>query len=146
MSIIAMNEVWEIPHLQANERLLLLAIASHINNEGICWPSAERLRKKCCWGSTATYTRYIKILKSAGLIIKKPRADTLTGRQTDLISMNHSNIHPSELLDRLKAARAKLVRRNAINSHEQIIRPTKGLKPEVFTRTKTNYNTLSKNI
>lgn len=48
MSIAWMSRVWssEEPS-EANERLLLLAIADAANEEGICWPSVRALAQKC---------------------------------------------------------------------------------------------------
>lgn len=146
MSVRIMSEVWSLPHLNTSERLLLLAVADHCNDEGICYPSAERLRLKCGWSSTATYTKYINILKDAGLIIKTPRASTLTGRRTDLIELNLSNIHARELFDKLKASRDKFSNKNAINSHGRTNAPIKSFKPHEFTRLNTNHKGLCQEI
>jgi hypothetical protein len=107
MSVRIMSQVWELPHLATGERLLLLAIADHCNDDGFCYPSAERLRHKCGWASTATYTKHIKILQDAKLIKKTARASTLEGRKTDLIEVIHSNIHTGVLLDLLTVSRKK---------------------------------------
>jgi hypothetical protein len=138
-----MSQVWELPHLTTGERLLLLAIADHCNDDGVCYPSAQRLRIKCGWGSTATYTRHIKILQAAKLIKKTPRASTKEGRKTDLIEVIHSNIHTGVLFDLLRVSRKKHSVNCAINSHVRINAPYKGLSPQVFTRVNTNHKGLS---
>jgi hypothetical protein len=143
MSVRIMSQVWELPHLATGERLLLLAIADHCNDDGVCYPSAQRLRVKCGWGSSATYTRHIKILQGAKLIKKTPRASTKEGRKTDLIEVIHSNIHTGVLFDLLKVSRKKYSSNTAINSHGCNDAPTKGLSPQVFTRVNTNHKGLS---
>src|SRR5690554_1996234 len=48
MSIAWMTRVWSSEEpTEANERLLLLAIADAANEEGICWPSVKALAQKC---------------------------------------------------------------------------------------------------
>lgn len=43
-----MTRVWSSEEpTEANERLLLLAIADAANEEGICWPSVKALARKC---------------------------------------------------------------------------------------------------
>ena len=143
MSVRIMSQVWELPHLTTGERLLLLAIADHCNDDGVCYPSAERLRIKCGWGSSATYSRHIKILQDAKLIKKTPRASTTEGRKTDLIEVIHSSIHTGVLLDLLRVSRKKHSGNCAINSHVRTNAPDKGFSPHVFTRVNTNHKGLS---
>ncbi len=48
MSIAWMSRVWSSEEpTEANERLLLLAIADAANEDGICWPSVKALARKC---------------------------------------------------------------------------------------------------
>jgi hypothetical protein len=132
MSLKIMAEVWKLPFVNVGEKLLLLAIADHCNDEGMCFPSAVRLQKKCGWKSTATYSKHIKILKEAGLIRKTPRASTLEGRKTDVIRMNLSSFHTCKDLDRLRAARRKFGRKNTIFSHVQNEVIKQKVKPPSF--------------
>ena len=141
--IIRPLQVWELPHLTTGERLLLLAIADHCNDDGVCYPSAQRLRIKCGWGSSATYTRHIKILQDAKLIKKTARASTKDGRKTDLIQVIHSNIHTGVLFELLRVSRRKHGRNSAINSQGQSNAPSKAFIPQVFTRVNTNHKGLS---
>ena len=46
MSIAWMNYVWEHSDQKGTSLLLLLAIADHANDDGICWPSVARLAHK----------------------------------------------------------------------------------------------------
>lgn len=46
MSIKVMNAVWEQDDLDASETLVMLALADWANDDGLCWPSLERLTEK----------------------------------------------------------------------------------------------------
>lgn len=46
MSVRVMGAVWDLP-IPAARKLVLLALADHANDEGICWPSQERIAQKC---------------------------------------------------------------------------------------------------
>ena len=88
-----MSLVWELEHINTNELVLMLAIADHCNDEGVCYPSADRLRKKCKWASKTTYTKTMKILKEVDLISSKSRASRKDGRKTNLLIINPSKVH-----------------------------------------------------
>jgi len=95
------------------EKLLMLAIANYCDHSGRCFPSAERLQRDCGW-SSSTYSKYIKILKHAGLIKKTPRASTLDGRETDLIQVICSSLCTGEEFENLEVAR-KLYTKKSFN-------------------------------
>lgn len=46
MSIKLMTAVWDAEGLSSTQKLVLLALADWANDEGLCWPSVERLAKK----------------------------------------------------------------------------------------------------
>lgn len=46
MSIRLMSKVWESEQLSGSLLLLLLALADHANDQGVCWPSVKTLAKK----------------------------------------------------------------------------------------------------
>lgn len=46
MAIKVMTRVWDTSKSKGNDRLLLLAIADHTDDDGICWPSIPRLAEK----------------------------------------------------------------------------------------------------
>jgi hypothetical protein len=139
MSIRIMDEVWELPYINTGELALLLAIAKHCDDEGVCWPSGERLRKMCKWGSKSTYTRYIKILQYVGLIKKTARADTLEGRQTDLITLDCSKVQRTELLPRLRDARKKFAHKKPISTPPCTDSKINDLTPDKYTRVYPNH-------
>ena len=45
-----MNLVWEHSQAKAGARLVLLAVADHCNEEGIAWPSVDRLGRRANLG------------------------------------------------------------------------------------------------
>jgi len=46
MSIDAINFAWNIQGVSRSERLLLLSLADHANEQDLCWPSVKRLAEK----------------------------------------------------------------------------------------------------
>ena len=46
MSIKLMTAVWDREDLSSTQKLVLLALADWANDEGLCWPSIERVAKK----------------------------------------------------------------------------------------------------
>jgi hypothetical protein len=46
MSIKIMTAVWDREDLSSTQKLVLLALADWANDEGLCWPSIERVAKK----------------------------------------------------------------------------------------------------
>ena len=46
MSIKLMTAVWERGDLSSTQKLVLLSLADWANDEGLCWPSIERVAKK----------------------------------------------------------------------------------------------------
>lgn len=46
MSVKVMSQVWERDDLDPYEKLVLLSLADHANDEGICYPSIGRLEKR----------------------------------------------------------------------------------------------------
>lgn len=43
MSIKMMLQAWELQGLSATQKLVLLCLADHANDQGVCWPSMERV-------------------------------------------------------------------------------------------------------
>lgn len=46
LSIKIMTAIWENSDREGSQLLLLLAMADHANDEGICWPAVDTLAKK----------------------------------------------------------------------------------------------------
>ena len=47
MSIVIMSAVWQL-NIPTTEKLVLLAIADHADDEALCWPSVPLIASKCC--------------------------------------------------------------------------------------------------
>jgi hypothetical protein len=79
MSVKAINWAFE-QQLTPTEKVLLLALADHANDDGVCFPGHKRLERKCSL-SRSTIKRGIRSLKSKGLLVIEERTDK-SGRQT----------------------------------------------------------------
>jgi len=67
MSIRIMSRVWELQDISATQKLVLLALADWANDEGLCWPSINRLAVKT--GATSrSVQRLIRQLEELGLV------------------------------------------------------------------------------
>jgi len=67
MSIRIMSRVWELQDISATQKLVLLALADWANDEGLCWPSINRLSVKT--GATSrSVQRLIRQLEELGLV------------------------------------------------------------------------------
>lgn len=65
-----MSEVWKLD-LPRNEILVLLAFADHANDDGIMWPSYDRVAWKTgC--SRKTVERMVKDLSGRGILVRQP--------------------------------------------------------------------------
>lgn len=65
MSIDAIKAVFERSISSGSDRVMLLAIAEHLNDKGLCWPSMERLARMCNT-STRQAIRLVENLRQIG--------------------------------------------------------------------------------
>lgn len=67
-----MTRVWDETRFKSNELLVMLCLADHANDEGVCWPSYERIagRARC---SRRTAIRIVLALSNEGWIEIKRR-------------------------------------------------------------------------
>lgn len=78
MSIKAMNWVWKLEDLSAQETLVLLALADQANDQGYCYPSRATLAQKArC--SVRTVGRSVKNFEEWGLL-RVAQRNTMAGR------------------------------------------------------------------
>lgn len=75
MSIEIIRKVFEGSRALVSDRLMLLAIAEHADNDGVCWPSIDRLARWCNT-STRNATRLVNNLVAMGEL----RVDRCAGR------------------------------------------------------------------
>ena len=79
MSVAAYKLAWSIDTCPS-ARLVLLCLADHANDNGLCWPLLRRIQQATCLGYT-TVTRYLKALEANG-IIRRKRSEGGLGRST----------------------------------------------------------------
>lgn len=67
MSIELMSKIWKCGPPETGARFVLLALADHANDDGVCYPSAARIAEKCCM-SVRGVRRLVKQLADGGWI------------------------------------------------------------------------------
>ena len=72
MSVKALTWAFEQP-INATEKVVLLALADHANEHGVCWPSVSILMKRANVGER-TVQRAIQSLEGAGYLTRERRA------------------------------------------------------------------------
>lgn len=106
MSVKVSTWAWSLP-LKGNEKLVLLALADHANDEGRCWPSIESLVEKCGL-SRSPIIEHLKKLHQLGLFTKETLYDQFGKKKGNVYTLNIS-LSP-ELL------RSKLLRPDLLRS------------------------------
>ena len=81
MSVKLMSIAWDMS-LPMGQKMLLLALCDHANDEGVCYPSQERLATKCSM-ARRTVVSHLQWLEEHGLVSKERRQNTQR-RKTDL--------------------------------------------------------------
>ena len=81
MSIEAMTWAFKQP-LSSHEKVILLAIADHANDDGECWPSIAKVAQKACV-SERTAQRYIIKLTDEGYLSTVSRSADNGGRMAN---------------------------------------------------------------
>ena len=73
MSVRIMSQVWDAPSTLAGaNRFVLMALADHANDEGVCWPGLTRIASKTAL--TERQVRYsLRQLEEMGYLITEPR-------------------------------------------------------------------------
>lgn len=88
-----MTKAWEID-LPQGKKLLLLALCDHANDDGVCYPSQEKLMRKCGIGQT-TLTNHIKWFEQVG-ILRRTRRHNGRSRKSDLYEIDLDAYEPSK--------------------------------------------------
>ena len=83
MSVLAMAWAWRVPVKSASERVVLVALADHSDDQGRCWPGQEGLAEKCCMHRVSV-NRIVKRLADAGLVEIRHRAKEDGSRNSNL--------------------------------------------------------------
>ena len=82
MSVRASTWAWSLEEVMGSEALVLLALADQANDEGLCWPSQEKLAPKARQ-SVSTLRRSLRGLEKMGLLTTITRSST-RGRRSNL--------------------------------------------------------------
>lgn len=82
MSVRASTWAWSLEKVMGSEALVLLALADQANDEGLCWPSQEKLAPKARQ-SVSTLRRSLRSLEKMGLLTTITRSST-RGRRSNL--------------------------------------------------------------
>ena len=88
MSIKLMTKAWEMD-LSQGEKLVLLALCDHANDDGVCYPSQKFLAKKCSMSDRSVINQ-IKRLESCGILTSERRQNS-GNRLSNLYTINLDN-------------------------------------------------------
>jgi hypothetical protein len=72
MSVHATSWAWQVPDLDREELLVLLCLADHANEEGVCWPSLPLIARRARM-HRITATRVVDRLVELGVIARLER-------------------------------------------------------------------------
>lgn len=78
MSVKVMSYVWDIPEFKGSDKLVMLCLADHADDKGMCWPSIDTIARKSGVSPT-TVKNTLKKLEAGGWVAKKnqfKKADT----------------------------------------------------------------------
>ncbi len=90
MSIKLMSAVWERSDISSTQKLVLLALADWANDDGLCWPSIDRLALKTSLTSRGVQ-KAIRSLEDAGFV----RRDEVAGKGNKYwITAPLNDVHP----------------------------------------------------
>ena len=91
MSVKLMSAAWDMD-LPMGQKMLLLALCDHANDDGVCYPSQEKLAQKCSMGER-TVISHIQWLERRGIVSRERRQNTQR-RKSDLYQITLSNYTP----------------------------------------------------
>ena len=91
MSVKLMSAAWDMD-LPMGQKMLLLALCDHANDEGVCYPSQEKLAQKCSMGER-TVISHIQWLEKHGILNRERRQNTQR-RKSDLYQITLEGYMP----------------------------------------------------
>ena len=71
MSVRTITRVWEYSHQSSTDLLLLLAIADHADDDGVCWPGISRLAKKTRISERQTIRNVEKLARRGEIFLSR---------------------------------------------------------------------------
>ena len=91
MSVKLMSAAWDMA-LPMGQKMLLLALCDHANDDGVCYPSQEKLAQKCSMAER-TVISHIQWLERHGIVSRERRQNTQR-RKSDLYQITLGNYTP----------------------------------------------------
>lgn len=91
-----MTQVWDSTQFRGVDLLVLLCLADHANDEGICWPSFERVahRARCSYRHVF---RVMKHLEQEGWIAREGKRRTKKGQWVNVLRiLPHDTASPQK--------------------------------------------------
>jgi hypothetical protein len=88
MSINVMTRVWQHAQHKGSALLLLLALADHANDEGICWPSIQTLAAKIRMSERQTQRMLGTLIASGDVYAHEGRGRSHTSRYAVLTGLD----------------------------------------------------------
>lgn len=85
MNIKLMSQAWNMD-IPQGQKMVLLALCDHANDEGVCYPSQDKLAQKCSM-NCRTVISHIKWLTDHGILTKERRQNTQR-RKSNLYEIN----------------------------------------------------------
>ncbi len=73
MSIKVMSAIWDNSQQTGSALLMLLAIADHANDDGVCWPSVETLAQKARVKARQAQNLIVQLEESGELVVHRGR-------------------------------------------------------------------------
>lgn len=114
MSVRASTWAWSLEEVMGSEALVLLALADQANDEGLCWPSQEKLAPKARQ-SVSTLRRSLRSLEKMGLLTTITRSST-RGRRSNLYLL-HIGARPDLSM---RSAKAVTLSEEAVQACEML--------------------------
>ncbi|WP_101959265.1 helix-turn-helix domain-containing protein [Vibrio vulnificus] len=114
MSVKVMSYVWDIPLFKGSDKLVMLCLADHADDSGLCWPSIDTIARKSGVSPT-TVKSTLKRLEAGGWIAKKNQFKTAeTGR---LVRANNQYQLPVLLLKKKADEQTDFEQSNFVHSN-----------------------------
>lgn len=140
MSVRASTWAWSLEEVMGSEALVLLALADQANDEGLCWPSQEKLAPKARQ-SVSTLRRSLRSLEKMGLLTTITRSSTrgrrsnlyllhigarpdLSMRSAKAVTLSEEAVQACEMLE--EASGAKFVANKATGQIDRLPQPVIG--------------------
>lgn len=93
MAIDVMNRVWKQSKQKGSELLLLLGIADHCDDDGVCWPSIKKLAEKSRMSERQTQRNIDSLVETGELYVEKTVGRHNSNRYFVMTGFSDSEIH-----------------------------------------------------